>query len=538
MAQGVSAQINWGDYSHSYQDKTLERTNAIGVITAIKSVNDGFWEDTDHNIMFSPFAKDTSFLKARSKDFLIRTTFDTSKVHIFLHGVNERNAGDFQFRIQQYNVKSQTPFTTINRFSSTKVIQQSGMPQMAYLGGILPEIGQTIVIDIRKKNSGKIIETVAIIRKALKPFIQNIYTSNELNTFLNRLSRPYEADFQNKPKDKYDLNRINPQRGQQLEIDPADNTLIFFLKGKIRKKELVQYQVERKGKVITPWKVNDFDNSFIWLNDLTPGAYTLTIRYPIQPDKVSTLNFEVQPAWYQTLIFQFIASILLAGFGGAFIFLMLFIRQRQITAQEQMSKTKVQLELKSIYAQLNPHFIFNAISSIQGLINKKDINNANIYLSDFAQLMRESLVKNNKDMLSLHEEEKMLNTYLKLEQLRFGFKYKIRIDESIDLYNTEIPTLLLQPLIENAVKHGVSNLHENGFISLEFTKVGHDMIAVITDNGGGIKDIQPESGYGLKLTKDRIELLNKLSNDQHIYIQINSESTGTSIELKFSNWFL
>jgi len=539
--QGVLAQINWRDYSHSYQDKTLEKPNSVGVITTIKSINDSFWEDQDQNILFSPFAKDTAFLRARPKDILIRTIFDTSKVHIFLHGVNKSNAGEYTFRFYEYKGQPGGAYVFIDKFSDQKLLQQSGLPQMAYLGAFLPAMGTTVLVDIKKKGSDKIIETVAITRKALKPIIEHVYTANELNTFLNRLSRPYEADYQKSPKDKYDLSRLNPKTGAALplEIDHADNTLIFFLKGKVRKKEQVEYQLERKGKVITPWKINDFDNSFIWLNDLKPGSYTLSVRYPIQRENISIINFELLPAWYQSNLFIILISILVAGSGGAFIFLMLFIRQKQITQQEQLSKTKVQLELKSIYAQLNPHFIFNAISSIQGLINMQDINGANTYLADLAKLMRESLVKSNKDLISIQEDQEMLKTYLKLEQLRFGFKYKIWIDDNIDIYNTEIPTLLLQPLIENAVKHGVSHRYEHGIISLNFTKVSDDMVIVINDNGSGIKEeIQPVSGYGLKLTKDRIELLNKLSNDQHIYMQINSQTTGTSIELKFSNWFL
>jgi len=218
---------------------------------------------------------------------------------------------------------------------------------------------------------------------------------------------------------------------------------------------------------------------------------------------------------------------------------MLYLRQKKQAEQAQLNKTKAQLELKSIYAQLNPHFIFNAISSIQGLINKQDIVGANQYLTDFAQLMREAIINTDKDLISLHEELRTLNTYLKLEQLRFNFKYDIQVDESIDTYITEVPTLLLQPLVENAVKHGVSGLDTRGQIGINFTKMDNDMLVSVQDNGNGFSEKPASTGYGLKLTRERISLMNTLSKDQNISLEIKTQpDPGTTIEIKFSNWFL
>jgi LytS/YehU family sensor histidine kinase len=214
------------------------------------------------------------------------------------------------------------------------------------------------------------------------------------------------------------------------------------------------------------------------------------------------------------------------------------LRQKHKAKEELAKKEKLQLELKSIYAQLNPHFVFNALSSIQGLINKQDIEGANVYLSDFARLMRDSMTNNNKEQTSLNEEIITLGTYLKLEQLRFGFKYDIATND-VNIYETEIPSLLLQPLIENAVKHGVSSLKEDGVVNLVFSKTNNDMIVEIQDNGEGFVINEVENGYGLKLTRDRIKLLNQLMNGQSIelYIKGNTPS-GTIVSLQFKNWFL
>ena len=182
--------------------------------------------------------------------------------------------------------------------------------------------------------------------------------------------------------------------------------------------------------------------------------------------------------------------------------------------------------------------MFNALGSIQGLINKEDLQGANMYLSDFAKLMRDSITNCNKEQITLNEEIMTLETYLKLEQLRFGFEYSINIHE-IDVYITEIPSMLLQPLIENAVKHGVSTLNGNGLINLTFSKSDNDMIITLQDNGKGFVYSSQLSGLGLKLTKERIKLMNEMLKEQSIELQIKGDSlAGTNIRLMFKNWLL
>lgn len=516
-AQALTAQINWGEYSHSFQDETLKSTTSIGIITAIKNINDRYWDDADGVIQFAAFAKDTSFLNARPKDFLIRSTFDTSKVHIFLHGVTRQNAAEYEFSVSEYKGKVLVPFTNISRFTNETLEQQAVMPQMAYLGGILPDMGQMLVVDVRKEGTTQIVETVAIKRRALRPYIQNVQTAGNTRTFMS-LSLPEKSKL-------------------SLRLPAAYNSLIFQMENHPAAGS--EYQLSRNGKIIIDWKRNDAAKNLIQLNELEQGLYTLTVRYPIQPENITSLNFEVEPVWYKTKVFRILGGLLLAGCGGAFLFLVLYLRQKQKANQAHLNKTKAQLELKSIYAQLNPHFIFNAISSIQGLINKQDINGANQYLTDFAQLMREAIINTDKDVISLHEELRTLNTYLRLEQLRFNFKYEIKVEESIDTYITEVPTLLLQPLVENAVKHGVSGLDMQGRINISFTKINHDMIVSLQDNGKGFRENPASTGYGLKLTRERIALLNTLNNDQNISLEIkNPQASGTTIEIKFSNWFL
>lgn len=542
FSQLTHAQINWGDYSQSYLTDSIEKSSAVGIITTIRSANNSFWENNGgHDQFFAALNKDASFKKIRPKEMVYRATFDTAAVHFFLRGVNQYNAKDFEFRVIEYGGKIITPWTTVAQFTNQSVIKSSGFPQMGYLGKYKTALRKMLIVDIRKKGSENIIATSVVGWKAIKPVLVDIYTSSELNSFLNRLNRPWAVRESDKWKKKYPASQLDPATGmpKKLTLSSNDNNLIFYLKANIYKREQLEYELIKKKKTSIPWKINDFDNSFIWLNNLPPGDYTLKIRYSAQPDHIIEYQFAIEPLWYESDFFGFVLGILTAALIGILIFSVMIKRQKQKTKDELAKKNKAELELKAIYSQLNPHFVFNALSSIQGLINKQDIEGANSYLTDFARLMRESLNNSHKTEISLNEEQLMLTHYLNLEKLRFGFQYHIDIDKAINIYETNVPSLLLQPLVENAVKHGVSALQENGIVGIDISKDGHTMIISISDNGQGFKSHHKIDGFGLKLTQDRIKLLNELNKGQNILFEIvENYISGTSIRLTFKNWFL
>ncbi len=244
-------------------------------------------------------------------------------------------------------------------------------------------------------------------------------------------------------------------------------------------------------------------------------------------------NFYVVPKWYQTIQ----AKIIIVCVIVLAVVISLLLTYRQRIKKIRRKREQLSLEIKSIRSQLNPHFVFNALSSIQGLINKNDIKAANHYLAEFSNLLRESLRNNDKEMVPLAIEISLLETYLKLEQLRFRFQYEIKIDERLNKNSTEIPSLLLQPLIENAIKHGVSLLADKGVVMIDFIKKDNDLLVSVADNGKGFIEIIPVNGFGLKLTKGRISLLNQTSKSQPIQLNIESiQNTGTTVHLAFKNW--
>jgi len=203
-------------------------------------------------------------------------------------------------------------------------------------------------------------------------------------------------------------------------------------------------------------------------------------------------------------------------------------------AKEQQQKEMSQLQLNLVRAQLNPHFMFNALASIQNLMNKQDTDNANHYLGKFARLTRHVL--KNQEFVSLEDEISLLEDYLQMEKMRFGFQYSISVAETLDIANVEIPTMLLQPFVENAVKHGLSGLQDKGKISISFEEKEKDLLLLVRDNGTGFDPTIKIAGLGLELSHSRIALLNKIYKNTPILLHIESDSSGTEVRISLLNW--
>jgi two-component system LytT family sensor kinase len=526
--QLICAQIDWKTYSQSAPKGVMDKPSAIGIIVCIPMDNNSFWANNQNERYFNQLSKDKAFFNLHSKNIIALTTFDTANAHFFLHGVNKQNAGKYQFRVMEYPNRVIEPWLPLSRFTDPAVVKITGLPEMGYMGGYKAQLSNMLIVDVRKINDERIIATAIAAWVPIKPIVTNIYTSDTFDAFLQRLQYPWS-------------NQASAPKGipsNDLKRPAANANFIFFIKADIYHRKQLQYQLMGDGKIVIPWKDNDYDNSFVWLKENEPGKYQVNIRYAVQPQHVTSYRFEVEPPWYQSNAFKIATGIVFAALAGAFLFIVLLARQKKLTRLELSNKTKLQLELKAIHAQLNPHFVFNALSSIQGLINVHDIKGANIYLADFAKLMRESLKGGNKDEIPLKKEIEVLQTYLRLEQLRFGFHFKIVVANDINPYEVNLPSLLLQPLVENSIKHGIAGMRENGSIKLNFNKTADSLAVTIADNGIGFKLHSPTPGYGLKLTRNRIKLLNELNPQQTLNMQIQSEPGGTLITLTFNNWFL
>jgi len=271
------------------------------------------------------------------------------------------------------------------------------------------------------------------------------------------------------------------------------------------------------------------DNSYYFKHDISPqDIEKYTARY--------TLAITLEEENYtkkELFMYTFIVALSL---GLAFLVILYFSkkRNRKKLAEKEQQKNTAKLKLNSIRSQLNPHFLFNALSGIQNLINKNEIDNANKYLSKFARLTRNVL--DDKELISLSQEKTLLDDYLQMEQLRFGFKYEIKCSKNLDLDNIEIPSMLLQPFVENAVKHGISQKATDGEIMITFIKQANDLVLKVTDNGNGFDTGKKNNGLGLQLSDSRIALLNSIYKENRFTLAIQSTPTGTKINLTLTDW--
>ncbi len=219
-----------------------------------------------------------------------------------------------------------------------------------------------------------------------------------------------------------------------------------------------------------------------------------------------------------------------------------------ISRQQQKRKTKIttlvnrlrETELKAIKAQMNPHFLFNSLNSIQSLINRQNIEDANVYLSKFAKLLRSVLQHSEKEFIPLSDELKTIKLYVQLEKLRFSFNFILDVSPELDIYNTFIPPLLVQPFLENAILHGLQPKEGDKLLEVKFFEKDKDFFCQITDNGVGQNASTKSSdhpGIGNKLSLERINLLNQ-KNNSNFKLQIedlNPEPGGTRVTISYIN---
>jgi tetratricopeptide (TPR) repeat protein len=192
-----------------------------------------------------------------------------------------------------------------------------------------------------------------------------------------------------------------------------------------------------------------------------------------------------------------------------------------VKSNRERTKANMLLELKSLRTQMNPHFIFNSLNSVNSFISKNDDRSANKYLSRFSQLMRAVLENSKHDFVSLESELKILELYIELEHLRFQdkFDYQFTVASNIDAESLLIPPMLIQPYIENSVWHGLRYLENKGHLSVAVTKENNALCWTIEDNGIGRKESQEMKtqnqkqgeSTGMKNIEQRLNILNKMN---------------------------
>ncbi len=284
---------------------------------------------------------------------------------------------------------------------------------------------------------------------------------------------------------------------------------------------------------------------------LPPGDYNLNFLAKnndgIGSYSVKQLRIIIHAAFWQTNWFYLLLISIFIGFTILLYNLRVKNLKRRQILQTETIRMIADAKMSALRAQMNPHFIFNSINSIQQLISVGNKEQALKYLSRFSRMVRLVLESTRYDTISISDELKLINLYLDMETLRFPgkFNYSCKIDSNIDIEKIKIPSMMIQPIVENAVIHGLLNKKGSGEILLEIIKESNIIVCMVTDNGIGrlaatnIKNSRQQKfdSMGLQVIKERIDMLQWYSfRKTKLIIKdlVNNDGSaaGTSVRLE------
>jgi ligand-binding sensor domain-containing protein len=323
-----------------------------------------------------------------------------------------------------------------------------------------------------------------------------------------------------------------------------NNILFQFQTALFRSRKSFYYEFRLKG-LNENWQQTNSVSPFAQYRSLPSGSYVFEVR-AVNEDgiksEIKSYSFSIAlPIWQRWWFILLVLCLFSTGF-----YWLVNRRIQNIKRQATLENELKTSQLTALKAQMNPHFLYNALNSIQDLILQKDIPNASRYLTKFSHLMRQILEASGHLGIPLSTEIQILNLYLELEKLRFGdnFQYKITLPERIDLETTQVPSMIIQPFVENAVKHGL--LHKTTdvkLLNINF-ELQDLLICTITDNGIGrkksakikIRQGKKTTSFATSATQKRLEILNQ-THQQKIGLEIidlyeNNKATGTKIVLR------
>ena len=330
-------------------------------------------------------------------------------------------------------------------------------------------------------------------------------------------------------------------RDNSLSVSGRNNDLRINYTGiTTRYPEEVTYQYRLSG-LHEEWSPRTAEQSVV-LDDLSPGNYTFELNAfnsdGMQTTEPATLVINIIPTFFQKLGIQIAAAFMAIAL---IVFLSFQVRRRiherrLAIARQQAESYKMQLS--AVISQLDPHFTFNAVSSVGSLIMKGEKEKAYAYLLKISGLLRSVLTDSSVLLKPIKDEVEFVKRFLDLQKLRYGnrFDYSIKVAEDVDL-NTLVPKMILHSIVDNAVKHGIENKKDKGMIEIEVNKVKNGHEFVVRDNGIGRKaasELNTDgAGLGLKNIISGMEMINRANSEKATLtftdLYDNGKPSGTEV---------
>jgi hypothetical protein len=335
-----------------------------------------------------------------------------------------------------------------------------------------------------------------------------------------------------------------PLDGENI-LEYANNQLKVQLEGaSLRSQGRFVFKYRLAG-LEQEWNTNSSDQSQVHYPSIPPGEYTfeaMTLNEDGVSSVVGSFPLLVSKPYWGAWWFIVIVGILFLAFAAGISWIIIRSRDKKAKLIYKLKGS----EITALKAQMNPHFIFNSLNSIQGLVLKRDLRTSNNYLGKFSDLMRSTLSASGKEWITVEEEIYMLKLYLELEKLRFSkdltvnFEHSDLDDEADQLL---IPAMIIQPYVENAIKHGLMHKEGDKRLDIRFT-LQHDRVScVIEDNGIGRKAAiaigagKKHNSFSGMANERRISLMNELYGN-HIDFSIsdriaNGQAAGTVVSFSY-----
>jgi ligand-binding sensor domain-containing protein len=373
---------------------------------------------------------------------------------------------------------------------------QSGLPFTSFLQSIvcLPDGRIATAVD----NSIYCFDTKALLQQGNTPVV-----INQINLNDSVLIKPSQVSFSHN------------QNSFQFSFAALD----FITPGTIE----YFYMLEGSGK---DWISNGKQRS-VRYDGLPPGTYTFKVKIKNITgefsEEAAEWKFEIKPAFWQTWWFRLLCLLFIT-------FLIFYFLRKRINAIKQREKFKrdyerkiAETEMQALRAQMNPHFMFNSLNSINNFILKNDPDNASGYLTKFSRLMRLILDNSRSEWVLLENELRALELYIELEAVRFdnAFTYAVKTEPDISIETVAVPPMIIQPYVENAIWHGLLHRKEpGGKLAIRVWKQSEQLHIEIEDNGVGREEAKrmksktatKQKSHGMKITAERMEIVNKIYN--------------------------
>ena len=351
------------------------------------------------------------------------------------------------------------------------------------------------------------------------------------------------------------LDEISVAGNEKIAGKQGDGGSEFSYKNNSIRFQYTAVSLSDPSKIRYAYRLKETDSNWTYtsdrnvsLNFLSPGKYSFELIASNNSNVWTKIplryTFTIHPPFWKTIWFRLLAVALI----GMLLYIFFRRRLRIVRANAAVKQQMAELEGKALRAQMNPHFIFNSLNAIQKLIVVQDMDASYNYLSKFSKLLRLVLDNSDKNFISLSQELEMNRLYLELESLRFknSFQYKIELNQQTDPDIVLIPSLLLQPFIENAIWHGLMHKEGEKNLLIQFTEDSNHLICIIEDDGVGreqsaiIKAQKLGSQYfnskGTQLSQQRIRLLEEPGSETAMrFVDLKNdagEATGTRVIIK------